>query len=127
MAQQLGDGKKEQDIARMQRKELKEELADNYARLPRRPRNRRRIIAFAVLGVVAVLAVRGERAIGSQLQDLVRVRVSDIQAPRATYRHTIGGIQLSLDSRCSFLRHWALRNRSGAETPLSRNRGDRSA
>ena len=55
MAQQLGDEKKEQDIARLQRKELKEELADNYARLPRRPRNRRRTITFVVLGVIAVL------------------------------------------------------------------------
>ena len=56
MAQQLGDEKKEQDIARMQRKELKAELADNYARLPRRPQNRRRFITFVVLGVVAVFA-----------------------------------------------------------------------
>ncbi len=43
MAQKLGDEKKEQDLARMQRKEFKEELADNYARLPRRPPNRRRL------------------------------------------------------------------------------------
>jgi len=55
MAQKLGDEKKEQDLARMQRKELKAELADNYARLPRRPRNRRRIITFVVLGVIALL------------------------------------------------------------------------
>src|SRR6266571_2150345 len=55
MAQKLGDEKKEQDLARMQRKELKAELADNYARLPRRPRNRRRIITFGVLGVIALL------------------------------------------------------------------------
>ncbi len=55
MAQKLGDEKKEQDLAKMQRKELKAELADNYARLPRRPRNRRRIITFVVLGVIALL------------------------------------------------------------------------
>ena len=56
MTQKLGDEKKEQDLARMQRKELKAELADNYARLPRRPRNRRRIITFGVLGIIALLA-----------------------------------------------------------------------
>jgi cytochrome c biogenesis protein CcmG, thiol:disulfide interchange protein DsbE len=56
MAQKLGDEKKEQDLARMQRKELKAELVDNYARLPRRPRNRRRIITFGVLGIIALLA-----------------------------------------------------------------------
>ena len=56
MAQKLGDEKKEQDLARIQRKELKVELADNYAHLPRRPRNRRRIITFGVLGIIALLA-----------------------------------------------------------------------
>src|SRR5947209_19353614 len=56
MAQKLGDEKKEQDLARRQRKELKEELAQNYARLPRRPHNRRRIITFGVLGIIALLA-----------------------------------------------------------------------
>ena len=56
MAQKLGDEKKEQELARIQRKELKAELADNYARLPRRPRNRRRIITFGVLGIIALLA-----------------------------------------------------------------------
>jgi cytochrome c biogenesis protein CcmG, thiol:disulfide interchange protein DsbE len=55
MAQKLGDEKNEQDLARMQRNELKAELADNYARLPRRPRNRRRIITFFLLGVIALL------------------------------------------------------------------------
>jgi peroxiredoxin len=54
MAQKLGAEKKEQDLARMQRKELKEELADNYAQLPRRPHNRRRMITFGVLGIIAV-------------------------------------------------------------------------
>jgi cytochrome c biogenesis protein CcmG, thiol:disulfide interchange protein DsbE len=55
MAQKLGNEKNEQVLARMQRQELKAELADNYARLPRRPRNRRRIVAFSVLGVSALL------------------------------------------------------------------------
>jgi peroxiredoxin len=56
MAQKLGGEKKEQDLARMQRQELKAELADNYARMPRRPRNRRRGITFGVLGIIALLA-----------------------------------------------------------------------
>ena len=55
MAQKLGNEKKEQDLARMQRQELKAELADNYARLPRRPRNRGRIVSFVVFGVIALL------------------------------------------------------------------------
>ena len=56
MAKKLGDEKTEQELARMQRKELKTELADNYAHLPRKPRNRRRIITFSVLGIIALLA-----------------------------------------------------------------------
>ena len=56
MAKKLEDVKKEQDLASMQRKELKTELADNYAHLPRKPRNRRRIITFGVLGIIALLA-----------------------------------------------------------------------
>ena len=55
MAQKLGNENKEQDLARSQRQELKGDLADNYARLPHRPRNRRRIITFAVFGVIALL------------------------------------------------------------------------
>src|SRR5260370_8015017 len=55
MAQKLGNEKQEQDLARMQRQELKAELADNYARLPRKPRNRGRIVSFVVLGVIALL------------------------------------------------------------------------
>lgn len=55
MAQKLGDGEKEQDLAKIQRKELKEELAEQYARLPSRPRNQRRIITFGVLGIIALL------------------------------------------------------------------------
>ena len=56
MAHTLGDEKKEQELAKKQRKELKEELADNYARLPRRPQNRRRIITFGVLGIIVLCA-----------------------------------------------------------------------
>ena len=56
MAQKLSKDKQEHELARMQRQELKAELAENYASLPRRPRNRRRIITFIVLGVVALLA-----------------------------------------------------------------------
>lgn len=55
MAQIPGKEKQEQELARTQRQELKAELAENYAQLPRRPRNRRRIITFIVLGVLALL------------------------------------------------------------------------
>lgn len=56
MAQKLDKEKQEQTLARMQRQELKAELADNYAQLPRGPRSRRRIITFIVLGILALLA-----------------------------------------------------------------------
>ena len=55
MSQKLGNEKIEQDLARTQRQELKAELADNYARLSRRPRDQRRIITFAVFGVIALM------------------------------------------------------------------------
>ena len=55
MAQKIGKEKQEHELARTQRQELKAELLDNYARLPRRPRSRRRIITFIVLGVLALL------------------------------------------------------------------------
>ncbi len=55
MAQKLDKEKQEQALARIQRQELKAELADNYAQLPRRPRKRRRIITFIVLGMLALL------------------------------------------------------------------------
>jgi cytochrome c biogenesis protein CcmG, thiol:disulfide interchange protein DsbE len=55
MAQKLGNENKEKDLARSQRQELKADLADNYARLLHRPRNRRRIITFSVFGVIALL------------------------------------------------------------------------
>src|SRR6266705_2868987 len=56
MAQKLAKEKQEQELARTQRQELKAELADNYAQLPRRPRNRRRIITFSVFSVLALFA-----------------------------------------------------------------------
>jgi cytochrome c biogenesis protein CcmG, thiol:disulfide interchange protein DsbE len=55
MAQKLGKEKQEQELARTQRQELKAELAENFAHLPRRPRNRRRITTFIVLGALALL------------------------------------------------------------------------
>ena len=48
--------KQEQQLARVQRQELKAELAQQYASRPRAPRNRRRTITFVVLGVIALLA-----------------------------------------------------------------------
>jgi cytochrome c biogenesis protein CcmG, thiol:disulfide interchange protein DsbE len=56
MAQKLGNEKQEKELARAQRQELKAELAENYAHLPRRPRNRRRTITFIVFGILALLA-----------------------------------------------------------------------
>ncbi len=55
MAQKLGNDKQEQELARAQRQALKAELAENFAQRPRRPRNRRRIITFIVLGFFALL------------------------------------------------------------------------
>jgi len=56
MAQKLSNEKQEKELARAQRQELKAELAENYAHLPRRPRNRRRTITFIVFGILALLA-----------------------------------------------------------------------
>jgi peroxiredoxin len=56
MVQKLDNEKQEQALGRIQRQELKAELANNYAQLPHRPRNRRRVITFIVLGMVALLA-----------------------------------------------------------------------
>jgi peroxiredoxin len=55
MAQKLSKVKQEQALVRIQRQELKAELADNYAQLQRRPRNRRRISTFIVLGILVLL------------------------------------------------------------------------
>lgn len=57
MAQKLGKEKEEHRLAREQRQELKDELAEHFANRPRMPRNRRRIITLGVLGVIALLAV----------------------------------------------------------------------
>lgn len=57
MAQKLSRKKEEQELARVQRQELKDELAEHYASRSRTPTNRRRKITFIVFGVVAVLAV----------------------------------------------------------------------
>ena len=56
MVQKLDNEKQAQALARIQRQELKAELANNYAQLPHRPHNRRRINTFIVLGVLALLA-----------------------------------------------------------------------
>ncbi len=56
MAQKLSNEKQQKELARAQRQELKAELAENYAHLPRRPRNRRRTITFIVFGILALLA-----------------------------------------------------------------------
>ena len=46
----------EQQLARIQRQELKAELANNFANRPRRPRDWRRAITLIVLGTIALLA-----------------------------------------------------------------------
>ncbi len=48
--------KEELSLAREQRQELKDELAENFAQRPRLPKNRKRVIVFSVLGVIALLA-----------------------------------------------------------------------
>jgi peroxiredoxin len=50
--------KENQDVqlARTQRQELKAELAEQYANLPRRSPDRRKTITFVILGVIAVFA-----------------------------------------------------------------------
>lgn len=49
--------KAEQMLAREQRKELRDELTENFAQRPRLPVQRRRIITFSVMGAVALLAI----------------------------------------------------------------------
>jgi peroxiredoxin len=61
MTQQLSKtvqnaNQEEQQLARIQRQELKAELANNFANRPRRPRERSRTITFVVLGIIALLA-----------------------------------------------------------------------
>ncbi|HEY0755707.1 MAG TPA: TlpA disulfide reductase family protein [Ktedonobacteraceae bacterium] len=49
--------KAEQRLAREQRQELKDELAENFAQRPRIARHRQRVITFSVLGVIALFAM----------------------------------------------------------------------
>ena len=56
MARKVSDEQREQQVAREQRRELKEELAAQYANRPRKPIRRRRVI-FIVLGAIALLAL----------------------------------------------------------------------
>ncbi len=49
--------KAEQILAREQRQELRDELTENFAQRPRMPGNRRRVITFSALGVIALLAI----------------------------------------------------------------------
>lgn len=49
--------KNQQLLAREQRRELKDELIENFAKRPRMRRNRQRIITFSVLGAIALLAI----------------------------------------------------------------------
>src|SRR5260370_24533231 len=105
MAQKLGNEKKEQDLARMQRQELKAELADNYAHLPRSPRNRRRIITFVVLGVIALLVgIFGWLVLqpSSTLQPVAGVAIGT-EAPNFTLQ-IYGGIGMGATVNLSALR-----------------------
>ena len=56
MARKMSDEQRESQIAREQRRELKEELAAQYANRPRKPIRRRRVI-FLVLGGIGLLVV----------------------------------------------------------------------
>ena len=56
MARKVSDEQSESHLAREQRKELKEELAAQYANLPRKPVKHRRVI-FLVLGGIGLLVV----------------------------------------------------------------------
>ena len=56
MARKVSDEQSESHLAREQRKELKEELAAQYANLPRKPIKHRRVF-FLVLGGIGLLVV----------------------------------------------------------------------
>lgn len=58
MAEKLSKAQQaqEQQVARIQRKELQTELAESYAQRPRKPHNRQRTITLTIIAVVAVLA-----------------------------------------------------------------------
>src|SRR5579864_6922521 len=57
MAQKLSKTQEEQTLARAQRQELKDELAEQYAHRPRNATYRRRRTTFVVLGVIGILAI----------------------------------------------------------------------
>jgi peroxiredoxin len=57
MAQSTRASQQEQTLARQQREELKRELAEHYARLPRRRAARSRKITFVILGIIAAFGV----------------------------------------------------------------------
>jgi cytochrome c biogenesis protein CcmG/thiol:disulfide interchange protein DsbE len=82
--QDIKQSKTEQQLARAQRQELKDELSEQFANRPRLPQNRRRVITFGVLGVLGVLVLtfgilvllpappqqaRAGVAVGAQAQD----------------------------------------------------------
>src|SRR5579864_285207 len=56
-AQASSLAQKEQALARQQREELKQELAQQYADLPRRRPVRSRRITFVILGIIAVFGI----------------------------------------------------------------------
>ncbi|HVB73126.1 MAG TPA: TlpA disulfide reductase family protein [Ktedonobacteraceae bacterium] len=56
MARKLSTEQQEQNLAREQRNELKQELAEHYASLPHKPIKSRRVI-FLVLGFIGLLVV----------------------------------------------------------------------
>ena len=56
MARKVSDEQRASNVAREQRRELKEELATHYANLPRKPIRHRRVI-FMVLGFIGLLVV----------------------------------------------------------------------
>ncbi len=55
MATKSTKEKQEQQVARQQKQEFRAELAEHQP--PSRPRNRQRVITFAVLGIIAVFAI----------------------------------------------------------------------
>lgn len=57
MAQKLSKTQEEQALARAQRQELKDELAEQYAQRPRNVTYRRRRTTFVVFGVIGILAI----------------------------------------------------------------------
>jgi cytochrome c biogenesis protein CcmG, thiol:disulfide interchange protein DsbE len=57
VAQKTSVAQEEQALARQQREELKQELAQHYARLPRRRTARSRKITFVIFGIIAAFAV----------------------------------------------------------------------